>query len=306
LVGSAHPTLTDIAKYYFLHPSKQLRPLLILLFSRATNGLGSDWDLKKWAAECEGAGGRAEELDSPLSRPDVLNDWNPSMPDHTASFASVFSLVSPRPPKPPPLPPPSRRAPTSESSTPVTLADDDAVLPTQTRLAQIVEMIHVASLLHDDVLDRADLRRGAPSAPATFGNKYAILGGDFLLARSSAALSRLGDSEVVELISSVIANLVEGEILQMNKVAQQSAGLVGASYVGGDSWNIYLKKTYLKTASLMAKGARGAVVLGGAREGEVWKEVAYAYGRNLGIAFQVRRIASLRLSVHRGTNDDDS
>lgn len=300
LVGSAHPTLTDIAKYYFLHPSKQLRPVLVLLISRATNGLGSDWDLKKWAAECEGAGGRAEELDSPLSRPDVLNDWNPSMPDHTASFASVFSLVSPRPPKPPPLSPPSRRAPSeSSSSTPVTLADDAAVLPTQTRLAQIVEMIHVASLLHDDVLDRADLRRGAPSAPSTFGNKYTILGGDFLLARASAALSRLGDSEVVELISTVIANLVEGEILQMNKVTQQSAELVGASYVGGDSWNIYLKKTYLKTASLMAKGARAAVVLGGAREGEVWKEVAYAYGRNLGIAFQVRRIPSLHRSVHR-------
>lgn len=294
LVGSAHPTLTDIAKYYFLRPSKQLRPLLVLLFSLATNGLGSDWDLKKWAAECEGAGGRAEELDSPLSRPDVLNDWNPSMPDHTASFASVFSLVSPRPPKPPPLSPPSRRAPTSgSSSTPAALADDAAVLPTQMRLAQIVEMIHVASLLHDDVLDRADLRRGAPSAPAAFGNKYAILGGDFLLARSSAALSRLGDSEVVELISSVIANLVEGEILQMNKVAQESTKLVGAPYVSGDSWNVYLKKTYLKTASLMAKGARAAVVLGGAREGEVWKEVAYAYGRNLGIAFQVRRITSL-------------
>lgn len=308
LVGSAHPTLTDIAKYYFLHPSKQLRPVLILLISRATNGLGSDWDLKKWAAECEGAGGRAEELDSPLSRPDVLNDWNPSMPDHTASFASVFSLVSPRPPKPPPLSPPSRRAPTSASSTPVmTLADDALVLPTQTRLAQIVEMIHVASLLHDDVLDRADLRRGAPSAPSTFGNKYTILGGDFLLARSSAALSRLGDSEVVELISTVIANLVEGEILQMNKVAQQSAELVGASYVSGDSWNIYLKKTYLKTASLMAKGARAAVVLGGAREGEVWKEVAYAYGRNLGIAFQVRLIAIFTsICPSWVPNDDDS
>ena len=148
-------------------------------------------------------------------------------------------------------------------------------------------MIHVASLLHDDVIDHADLRRGAASAPAAFGNKYAILGGDFLLGRASAALSRLGDSEVVELIASVINNLVEGEILQMNKVAQQSTALVGASYVGSDSWNIYLKKTYLKTASLMAKGARAAVVLGGARENEIWKEVAYAYGRNLGIAFQV-------------------
>jgi hexaprenyl-diphosphate synthase len=87
----------------------------------------------------------------------------------------------------------------------------------------------------------------------------------------------------------------------MNKVAQQGAALVGASYVGGDSWNIYLKKTYLKTASLMAKGARAAVVLGGAREGEIWKEVAYAYGRNIGIAFQVLTV-SLRLSIC-GTND---
>src|SRR6266404_987514 len=283
LLGSAHPTLTDIAKYYFLHPSKQLRPLLILLFSRATNGLGRDWNLKKWAAECEGAGGRTDELDRPLSRPDVLNDWNPNMPDHTASFASVFSLVPPHPPKPPPLPPPRR--PTSELPT---VAHNCPPLPTQTRLAQIVEMIHVASLLHDDVIDRADLRRGAPSAPAAFGNKYAILGGDFLLGRASAALSRLGESEVVELIASVINNLVEGEILQMNKVAQQSAALVGASHVGSDNWNIYLQKTYLKTASLMAKGARAAVVLGGAREGEIWKEAAYAYGRNLGIAFQVR------------------
>ena len=298
LVGSAHPALTDIAKYYFLHPSKQLRPLLILLFARATNGLGTDWDLKKWAAECEGAGGRAEELDSPLSRADVLNDWNPSMPDHTASFASVFSLVPPRPPKLPPSPPSQRLASSGHLAM---VAHDAAPLPTQTRLAQIVEMIHVASLLHDDVIDGADLRRGAASAPAAFGNKYAILGGDFLLGRASAALSRLGESEVVELIASVITNLVEGEILQMNKVAQQGTGLVGASYVGGDSWNIYLKKTYLKTASLMAKGARAAVVLGGAREGEVWKEVAYAYGRNIGIAFQVSTV-SLRQSIC-DTND---
>ena len=58
-------------------------------------------------------------------------------------------------------------------------------------------------------------------------------------------------------------------------------------------WNIYLKKTYLKTASLMAKGARAAVVLGGAKDGEIWKEVAYAYGRNVGIAFQVSPLHSV-------------
>ena len=281
LLGSSHPSLTEIAKYYFLHPSKQLRPLLVLLFSQATNGLGSGWALKQWAAECEGAGGRAEELDRPLTRADVLNDWNPSMPDHTASFSTSFALRPPRPPHEPPAPPAF-----TEGLLP---APTGTLLPTQVRLAQIVEMIHVASLLHDDVIDKSPLRRGAASAPAAFGNKLTVLAGDFLLGRTSAALSRLGENEVVELIASVIANLVEGEILQLKAVHGDELGLATglAPAVGRENWNIYLQKTYLKTASLMAKGARAAVVLGGCKEGEIWKEVAYAYGRNLGIAFQV-------------------
>jgi hexaprenyl-diphosphate synthase len=214
LLGSAHPGLDEIAKYYFLHPSKQMRPLLVLLFARATNGLGQDWR-EKHSAECDGAGGRAEELDRPLTRAEVLNDWNPSMPESTASFGSVFSLVHPTPRvERPPLP----------SSFSLThggipsLVSPSLLLPTQMRLAQIVEMIHVASLLHDDVIDTSALRRGVPSAPATFGNKLSVLGGDFLLGRASTALSRLGDFEVVELISTMIANLVEGEILQMKDV----------------------------------------------------------------------------------------
>jgi hexaprenyl-diphosphate synthase len=281
LLGSSHPSLNEIAKYYFLHPSKQLRPLLVLLFSQATNGLGQEWGIKKWHTDCEGAGGRTEELDQPLTRPDVLNDWNPSMPDHTASFETTFSLQPPRPPLKPPLP-------SSPQNHIPKLIASPFLLPTQMRLAQIVEMIHVASLLHDDVIDKSPLRRGVPSAPSAFSNKLSVLGGDFLLGRASAALSRLGENEVVELIASVIANLVEGEILQMREVHAPELGLADVPQVGKEGWNLYLRKTYLKTASLMAKGARAAVVLGGCREGQVWKEVAYAYGRNLGIAFQVR------------------
>lgn len=284
LLGSSHPSLSEIAKYYFLHPSKQLRPLIVLLFAQATNGLGREWVRKKWAAEVEGAGGKTEELDRPLTRPDVLNDWNPSMPDHTTSFQSAFSLRPARPLPEVVLPPPRT---TSLQDKPRTLTIPSLLLPTQMRLAQIVEMIHVASLLHDDVIDKSPLRRGVPSAPAAFGNKLSVLAGDFLLGRTSAALSRLGENEVVELIASVIANLVEGEILQMKEVYAPQLGLVGTPRVGKEAWNLYLQKTYLKTASLMAKGARAAVVLGGCREGEIWKEVAYAYGRNLGIAFQV-------------------
>lgn len=227
----------------------------------------------------------------PLTRADVLNDWNPNMPDHSASFNVTFNLRAPRRPVPPPLPKPvlEERVPTVEGQ----------ILPTQTRLAQIVEMIHVASLLHDDVLDESPLRRGAPSAHVKYGNKLAVLAGDFLLGRASASLSRLGDSEVVELIASVLANLVEGEILQIKDLhadqlraiddvpREPARSSTDSGRVRQEDWSIYLKKSYLKTASLMAKGARAAVILGGVKEGEVWKEVAYAYGRNIGIAFQV-------------------
>ncbi|KAK0211759.1 isoprenoid synthase domain-containing protein [Armillaria fumosa] len=250
LLGSSSPALDEIAKYYFLQPSKQLRPLIILLLAQATNGLGKNWGQK----HREGA----HDLDSPLSRADVLNDFNPSIPTKTSSFAEKWDIH---------VPPRASPAPQNAWT---------GILPAQTRLAQIVEMIHAASLLHDDVIDESPLRRGAPSAPQAYGSQLAVLGGNFILGRASAALARLGDPEVVELIASIISNLVEGEILQMQEAPAPA-----------NAWRVYLQKTYMKTASLMAKGARGAVVLGGCVEGEVYREVAYAYGRNLGIAFQL-------------------
>lgn len=279
MLGAGHPALAEITKYYFLHPSKQIRPVIILLLAQATNGLGSDWSRKLWEAETEGAGGRDSELDLPLSRPDVLNDWNPNLPTKTSAYSdSIFSLQPPQRHRPP--------VPIFPDGLPVTSSLHSSILPTQRRLAQIVEMLHTASLLHDDVIDESELRRGAPSAPAAYGNKFAVLGGNFILGRASAALSRLGDPEVTELIASVISNLVEGEILQTKDVKLDSTGDIWGQR-RQDAWNIYLHKTYLKTASLMAKGARSAVVLGGCRDGDVWKEVAYAYGRNIGIAFQL-------------------
>ncbi|KAF5381761.1 hypothetical protein D9615_005513 [Tricholomella constricta] len=290
LLQSGHPRLSEITRYYFLHPSKQIRPIIILLFARATNGLGRQWDQKLWEAQREGAGGRAEELDWPLTRPDVLNDWNPSMPTNTAPFNTAFTL-RPLTPHRPPVP---KRPPTQNTTSSPALYSPTYILPTQTRLAQIVEMMHTASLLHDDVIDESALRRGSPSAPAAFGNKLSILGGNFVLGRASGALSRLGDPEVTDLIASVLSNLVEGEILQTKAVetsVEKETDVEGDHKVHvtriQDAWNIYLQKTYLKTASLMAKGARAAVTLGGCKEGDIWREIAYAYGRNLGIAFQL-------------------
>ena len=281
LLTSGNPTLSELTKYYFLHPSKHIRPVIVLLFSQATNGLGRSWPRKLLES-------KDMDLDRPLTRPDVLNDWNPAMEGSTREFEDVF-LVTPSTPH---YPPPPRHSPNSPPSSP-SLTQDHHLLPTQLRLAQIVEMLHTASLLHDDVIDASPLRRGAPSAPSKFGSKLSVLGGNFVLGRASSALARLGDAEVTQLIASVISDLVEGEILQMRDVvlgggdeggSTQDIGIRGKTK---NAWTIYLQKTYLKTASLMAKGARSAVVLGGCEEGEVWKDIAYAYGRNLGIAFQV-------------------
>ncbi|CAM9914246.1 unnamed protein product, partial [Chrysoparadoxa australica] len=82
----------------------------------------------------------------------------------------------------------------------------------QLRLAEISEMIHTASLFHDDVIDKADTRRGVPALNKIFGNKLAILAGDFLLARSTASLARLRCVRTVEIMSTIIEHLVKGSV----------------------------------------------------------------------------------------------
>jgi hexaprenyl-diphosphate synthase len=227
----------------------------------------------------EARGGRKEALDKPLRSSETLSDCNPNMPDHTESFATPFELRRPSPQTSLPPRPNFMNAPCLFVHPPPSL------LPSQMRLAQIVEMIHVASLLHDNI--SGDSSQPSSSSDNPFGNKLSILGGDFLLGRASTVLSHLGGGEVVELISSVISNQVEGEFLRMEKVRTPSLGLMEGPKTPEEGWKLYWNKTYLKTASLIAKGARASVVLGGARDEELWKDVAYAYGRNLGIAHQV-------------------
>jgi len=144
----------------------------------------------------------------------------------------------------------------------------------QRRLAEITEMIHTASLLHDDVLDLADTRRGRPTAHINFGNKVAILAGDFLLARSSLALARLRDVEVIEMLSTVIEHLVKGEIMQMKD-----------NWESVSSMEHYMKKTFYKTGSLVANSCKASAILGGSSPETA--EIAYEYGRHVGLAFQL-------------------
>jgi geranylgeranyl pyrophosphate synthase len=148
--------------------------------------------------------------------------------------------------------------------------------PRQKRLAEIVELIHTASLFHDDVIDKAGTRRGVPSVNQIFGNKLAILGGDFLLSRASVNLARLRNHEVTEIIATVIEHLVKGEILQMKPTGAPS---------GNSALMKYMKKNFYKTASLMGNGCLAAAVLG--NHSEVEQRAAYLYGTYLGQAFQL-------------------
>lgn len=142
------------------------------------------------------------------------------------------------------------------------------------RLAEITEMIHTASLVHDDVVDESELRRGVPTVHSSFGNRIAVLAGDFLFAQSSWYLANLDNLEVVKLLSEVIMDLAEGEIQQ---------GL--SRFTTSLSIDAYLEKSYYKTASLIANSSKAAAILS-----EVSDEMAqnmYHYGRHLGLAFQI-------------------
>ncbi len=146
--------------------------------------------------------------------------------------------------------------------------------PRHRRLAEITEMIHTASLVHDDVVDEAQIRRQVATVNSLFGNRVAVLAGDFLFAQSSWYLANLDNLEVVKLLSEVIRDFAEGEIQQGLSCFDTSITL-----------EKYLQKSYYKTASLMANSGKAAAILSNVEE-EVANEV-YNYGKNLGLAFQI-------------------
>lgn len=151
---------------------------------------------------------------------------------------------------------------------------EQEITPRHRRLAEITEMIHTASLVHDDVVDESEMRRGVPTVHSLFGNRIAILAGDFLFAQSSWYLANLNNLEVVKLLSEVIMDLATGEI-------QQGISRFDTSI----SIESYLKKSYYKAASIIANSSKAAGVLS-----EVSQETAqhlYGYGHHLGLAFQI-------------------
>jgi hexaprenyl-diphosphate synthase len=241
LLGSGHPFLNTVARHYFSGEGKHVRPLLVLLIAQAT----SIANKQQLAAEID-----YKSIDTPISH--GLKNITPT---------DVFDRKI--------------------HYTPSVTDQGCVILPTQRRLAEISEMIHTASLLHDDVIDASMTRRNLPSANASFGNKMAVLGGDFLLARASLALARLRNAECIELMATCIANLVEGEFMQLRNTKEGSQGQEKKL----STFDHYMEKTYMKTGSLIAQSCKASAVLGGSTK-EV-ATIAFDFGKNLGLAFQV-------------------
>ncbi|WP_121969782.1 solanesyl diphosphate synthase [Leptolyngbya sp. BC1307] len=151
---------------------------------------------------------------------------------------------------------------------------DQGITSRHRRLAEITEMIHTASLVHDDVVDESATRRGVPTVHSLFDNRVAVLAGDFLFAQSSWYLANLDNLEVVKLLSRVIMDLAEGEIRQGLKHFDTTLSIED-----------YLEKSYYKTATLIANSAKAVGVL--SEVSTATADNLYQFGRSLGLAYQV-------------------
>ncbi|HYD19571.1 MAG TPA: polyprenyl synthetase family protein [Patescibacteria group bacterium] len=144
----------------------------------------------------------------------------------------------------------------------------------QHRLSACVEFIHTATLLHDDVVDESDQRRGRASANAIFGNEAAVLVGDFLFSRSFQLMVEDGSLEVLRILSNASAVIAEGEVLQLTTANNIET-----------TEEQYLKVIASKTAELFAAACETGAVVAGRAAGEC--RTMREYGMCLGIAFQI-------------------
>ena len=146
--------------------------------------------------------------------------------------------------------------------------------PKAHELAAVIELIHTATLLHDDVVDESDLRRGRKTANAMFGNAASVLVGDFLYSRSFQMMVSGGNMQVMEVLSEATNVIAEGEVLQLMNIGD-----------AGVSEEHYLRVIRYKTARLFeAAGRLGAIVAGA---GPAAEEKMAEFGMRLGTAFQL-------------------
>lgn len=142
------------------------------------------------------------------------------------------------------------------------------------KLAAIIEFLHTATLLHDDVVDTSDLRRGKPTANAAFGNAPSVLVGDFLYSRAFQMMVELGSIDIMDIVSNATCVIAEGEVLQLTNVKNP-----------GTTEEQYFDVIYGKTAMLFEASGHGAAILADANTEQ--KRALRCFGKELGMAFQL-------------------
>src|SRR6266480_2964711 len=146
----------------------------------------------------------------------------------------------------------------------------DKLLP----LSVAFEMVHLATLIHDDIVDNAKTRRGNPTVNAVWGDHIAILLGDYYFAKTAGLIADINDNRIDHLFSDTVATVCEGTIMEM-----MTAGRIDLTLES------YYEKIKNKTACLIAACCKGGAIVSQASNEEI--ELLYTYGMNLGIAFQI-------------------
>jgi octaprenyl-diphosphate synthase len=147
--------------------------------------------------------------------------------------------------------------------------------PRRIHVAAAVELLHTATLLHDDVVDLSELRRGRPSANALWGNRRAVLAGDFFYARASSMIVEDGDLDILWIFANTIRSMAEGELLQLQRSFDPS---VTEAH--------YFQVIERKSAVLLSAACEAGSILGGVTRAE--RRRLAEFGRELGLAFQLR------------------
>ena len=141
-------------------------------------------------------------------------------------------------------------------------------------LSACVELIHAATLMHDDVIDNGEVRRGKKTLNKIWGNQSSILVGDYLLSRCFEMMVDDGDLEILKLLSSTSAEISQGEVLQLQH--KKEIDILEETYLRIISW---------KTASLFAASTKVGAIL--SKKENKTKDALYSYGKNLGLTFQI-------------------
>lgn len=141
-------------------------------------------------------------------------------------------------------------------------------------LSVAFEMTHLATLVHDDIIDHASTRRGIPTVNATYGEEVAILCGDYLFAKTAGLIADVQDFRIDRLFSETVATVCEGTIIELLSARRMDT-----------SEERYLERINRKTACLIAACCKGGATVGSASDEQI--EVMSEYGTNLGVAFQI-------------------